>query len=385
MRDQSDTDRLDWLRLIRTDGVGPVTFHRVINRFGSAAAALDKLSSLKNDRNGRAFVVPSAGSIEAELEAADRIGATLILSCDQDYPQALRAIPDPPPALYIIDDGSQLTRQCIAIVGTRNASMAGRKMATNLARELGEHGYAIVSGLARGIDGEAHRGSLDAGTIAVLAGGVDVIYPPEHRELAHAIAEQGTIISERAPGAKPTARDFPRRNRLISGLALGVVVVEATERSGTLITARFALEQGRDVFAVPGSPLDARAAGPNRLIQDGACLVSSATDVIKGLEAAPTLLRRARFDEDASDIVFDEYNNGPDAIENDRSDEEDRTAASLASDLYTLLGPTPTHIDDLITATESESAHVLNAVTELLVDGKIAEAEDGCFVRLEQH
>jgi DNA processing protein len=247
--------RLACLRLIRSDNVGPVTFRALINHFGGAEAALDALPDLSR-RGGRANIrICPRDQAEAELEAAEAIGAQPLFTIEPGYPPALAAIEAPPPLLYIKGNAGHLVRPMVAIVGARNGSAAGQKLARHFAARLGAAGFVIASGLARGIDGAAHGAALETGTVAVLAGGPDNIYPPEHADLQRAIAEKGCLVSENPPGFMPRAQDFPRRNRIISGIALGVLIVEAARRSGTLITARMALEQGREVFAVPGHPL----------------------------------------------------------------------------------------------------------------------------------
>lgn len=285
MRALSRGERLDWLRLSRTRGVGPVTFAGLIQRFGSASAALDALPELMKSK-GRKNTLPGESEIERELDAIERHGARLLCSCEPDFPALLKQVSPPPPVLTIFGDLALLGRKTVAIVGARNASAAGRKMARDLANELGRNGYVIVSGLARGIDGEAHAAALQSGTVAVLAGGVDQAYPPQHRDLYRAIADQGVLVSESPFGHVATAKDFPRRNRIITGLSLGTIVVEAAERSGSLISACTALEQNRDVMAVPGSPLEPRSAGTNHLIRQGATLVRSAGDIIDQLRTA---------------------------------------------------------------------------------------------------
>ena len=280
----SPTERLAWLRLTRTENVGPVTFHQLIARFGTAAAALEALPEIVR-RGGRAkpLAVFASSEAERELEAAERLGAHLVAQSEPDYPPALAAIEDAPPLLTMKGRKELATRRGVAVVGARNASANGRRLAHDVAAGLGEAGLIVISGLARGIDAAAHQGSLGTGTLAVLAGGIDAIYPEENRSLHEAIAERGLLVAEMPVGTVPQARHFPRRNRIISGIALGVLVVEAAERSGSLITARFALEQGREVFAVPGSPLDPRAKGTNRLLRDGATLVESADDILREL------------------------------------------------------------------------------------------------------
>ena len=284
-RSLSQSERLDWLRLIRSENVGPATFWQLLARFdGSATAAIDAVPRLAA-RGGlkRSIRVASRADAEKEWARGERLSARLVACGEDDYSVPLAATDPPPPLLWMRGHGVLLTRTAIAIVGARNSSALGNRFAASLARELGAQGCIVVSGLARGIDTAAHRGSLESGTIAVMAGGVDTVYPPENEELMDAIAEQGLVVSEQPLGTIAQARDFPRRNRIISGLSAGVVVVEASERSGSLITARLALEQGREVFAVPGSPFDPRCRGTNRLIRDGATLIENAQHVIDAL------------------------------------------------------------------------------------------------------
>jgi DNA processing protein len=271
--------RLAWLRLIRSENVGPATFRALVNEFGGAEAAVDALPVLS--RRGE--------EAEAELMVAESLGASLVAIGEPGYPPALAQVDAPPPLLYAKGRLDLADIPIVAIVGARNGSAVGQKFTRALATDLGHEGFVIASGLARGIDTAAHLAALERGTIAVLAGGIDNDYPPENEELHRSISEQGLLISERSPGFSPRAKDFPRRNRLISGISLGVVVVEAAERSGSLITARLAGEQGREVFAVPGSPLDPRSAGTNNLLKQGACLITSARDIIEAL--APILGR----------------------------------------------------------------------------------------------
>lgn len=259
----TDAERLDWIRLIRTENVGPITFHRLMEQYGSAAKALDMLPELAR-RGGRSKPLRVAPKAEAEREvqANRRFGARLICACEPDYPEPLAAVDDAPPVISVAGHAHLLRRRAVAIVGARNASLNGKKFAESLARDLGEAGLLVVSGLARGIDTAAHAGSIASGTAAVLAGGIDVVYPPENEGLYRDIMALGVVVAESPIGTQPQARHFPRRNRLISGLSLGVLVVEAALRSGSLITARMALEQGREVMAVPGSPLDPRCQVP---------------------------------------------------------------------------------------------------------------------------
>jgi DNA processing protein len=285
----SDRQRLNWLRLIRSENVGPATFRALVNQFGGAEAALDALPALSR-RGGRPSIrVFTEAEAEAELEAAGHAGARLVAMGEKGYPPALSHVDAPPPVLYAKGRLELADGPIIAMVGARNGSAVGQKLTRQLATELGLEGFIIASGLARGIDTAAHLAALERGTIAVLAGGIDIVYPPENADLQRAIGKQGLLLSERSPGFAPRGKDFPRRNRLISGISLGVVVVEAAERSGSLITARFAGEQGREVFAVPGSPLDPRSAGTNNLLKQGACLVTGARDIVEAL--APILGR----------------------------------------------------------------------------------------------
>ena len=280
------SQKVAWLRLIRTDNVGPVTFRQLINRSGSAEQAIADLPRLAS-RVGLGAKVPAVAEAEDEIAALDAMGGRLVASSERDYPALLQHISGAPPLLSIIGGDALDLSRTVAIVGARNASAAGQRMTQMLAGDLGNGGFVIVSGLARGIDAAAHKASLTTGTVAVLAGGMDKVYPEENIPLARSIIDAGgMLLSEMPMGWQPRSRDFPRRNRLVSGLALGVVVVEAAKRSGSLITARLALEQNRDVFAVPGSPLDPRAEGGNHLIQEGARLVTSAADIVEILNVA---------------------------------------------------------------------------------------------------
>jgi DNA processing protein len=284
-RPLGDEERLDWLCLARSEGVGPVAFRQLLDRYGSAAAALAALPELaRRAGRRRPLQICPRGTAARELEAVARLGARLLALAEPDYPEPLAAIEDAPPLISALGRVELLARPTLAVVGSRNASANGRRLAEDLAAELGRRGFVIASGLARGIDGAAHQGALGRGTVAVVAGGLDVVYPPEHAELQRRVGEAGAVLAELPPGTQPQARHFPRRNRIIAGLSLGVVVVEAALRSGSLTTARMASEQGRQVMAVPGSPLDPRARGCNQLIRGGAILIETADDVIEALE-----------------------------------------------------------------------------------------------------
>jgi DNA processing protein len=351
----SDEQRLDWLRLIRSDHVGPRTFRALVNHYGGARAALAALPDLAR-RGGatRPARVHSRPDAERELAAAQALGVSFVALGESEYPRRLQMIDDAPPLLAVRGRTAALDRPMVAIVGARNASAAGVRFAERLVRDLVAAGFAAVSGLARGIDAAAHRASLGGGTIAVLAGGHDRIYPPEHAGLADAILADGAVVSEMPLGWEPRARDFPRRNRLISGLAVGVVVVEAAKRSGSLITARFALEQGREVFAVPGSPLDPRAEGSNELLKQGATLVTQAADVITVLR--PILGQPV-------ELAAEEPDAGPPP-----GGEPD---ADARAGIIGLLGPTPVPIDDLVRLSHSSPAVVRVVLLELELAGRL--------------
>ncbi len=279
-----EREKIAWLRLIRTENVGPITFYQLLQNFGSAIKAIEALPTLSR-KGGRLrdLTLFSESAAIAEMEQVARIGGTMLFAADDNYPLSLAATEDTPPVLTILGNQKLLNLPCIGIVGARNASLNGRKFAEKLSKDLGASGQIIVSGLARGIDTSAHAGALTSGTVAAVAGGVDNIYPPENARLYEQIKSEGCIVAESPFGVEPLARHFPKRNRIISGLSSGVVVVEATLKSGSLITARIAAEQGRDVYAVPGHPFDPRAAGPNKLIQDGATLVQTADDILDNI------------------------------------------------------------------------------------------------------
>lgn len=283
-----EAERFARLRLARTDRVGPVAFSHLMQRYGTACRALEVLPELAR-RGGGGHALPDEGVIHAELDAGEAADARLLLLGDPGYPPQLAALDPPPPLLWTRGDTALLGRDSLAIVGARIASAGGQRIARGLAAGLGQQGFVVASGMARGIDGAAHEGALPTGTVAVLGGGVDDIYPPEHAALYESLVDQGCIVSESPMGARAQARDFPRRNRIISGLVRGVIVVEAELRSGSLITARLAGEQGRDVFAVPGSPLDPRSKGPNELLRQGAILCEGVDDVLNALSGLRTL------------------------------------------------------------------------------------------------
>ncbi|ODT54741.1 MAG: DNA protecting protein DprA [Methylobacterium sp. SCN 67-24] len=393
-----DRQRLEWLRLIRSESIGPRTFRALLNRFGGAAAALDALPELARQA-GKTLKICPLVEAEREFEMLLRRGARLIALGEASYPLPLQAIDSAPPLLAVEGDPAVLNRPCIAMVGSRNASAAGLKLTAVLAREFGEAGFVIVSGLARGIDTAAHEASLENGTVAVLAGGLDEIYPPQNLPLLRRLCERGAAISEMPIGWAPRGRDFPRRNRLVSGLALGTVVVEAARKSGSLITARFANEQGRQVFAVPGSPLDPRAEGGNHLIREGAILCAEAAHVIEVL--APMLQRRDSFA--APPMLAREEGEGP-AVSQVLWDELDLPDIAAAPELalamipaasplpaaeacdrkarlLTLIGAAPIGLDDLVRASGAPAREVSQAVFELELDGVVQRHAGGALSR----
>lgn len=363
MANLSDEQRLDWLRLIRSDNIGPRTFRELINRYGGASAALNALPDLNRVGGGRGIRICSRDDAERELAAAKAVGATIIALGEVDYPPRLAMIDDPPPLVTVRGNRGTLSQPMIAVVGSRNASAAGAKFAERIARDLGDAGYVIVSGLARGIDAAAHRASLTTGTVAVLAGGHNHVYPAEHKGLLEQILSSGCALSEMPINWEPRARDFPRRNRLISGLSVGVVVVEAAKRSGTLITARMAGEQGREVFAVPGSPLDPRAEGTNGLLKQGATLITEANDVLAVIE--PILGRQ-----------IEQPMEEPERMPEDAKPGEDERSRIIA-----LLGPTPVSIDDLVRMSQSSPTIVRTVLLELEIAGRL-ERHGGALVSL---
>jgi DNA processing protein len=362
----TDEQRIDWLRLIRSQNIGPRTFRSLINHFGGARAALDALPGLaRRGGSGSAPLIYSREQAEREIDTARKLGSVFVAIGETEYPQRLQMIDDAPPLIAVRGHRAALALPTVGIVGSRNASAAGLKMTQRIAHGLSEAGFATASGLARGIDAAAHRASLETGTIAVLAGGHDHIYPPEHKELVEAILPTGTAISEMPFGWEPRARDFPRRNRLISGLSLGVVIVEAAQRSGSLITARMALEQGREVFAVPGSPLDPRAEGTNGLLKQGATPVTEAADIVSVLQPIMGIDAPAR---------------EPEPAEGNTSDYREPAADERAR-IIGLLSPTPVSIDDLVRLSQTSPRAVRMVLLELEIAGRL-ERHGGGLVSL---
>lgn len=360
MPDLSFSERRDWLRLIRTQNVGPVSFRDLINRYGDAGSAIEALPALIRKKP---LSIPTLEQVEREMDYSERMGVRLICAVEPDYPRYLRALDPPPPVISVLGHVDILNQPCVAIIGSRNASAIGQRFAGTLAAELGQAGQVIVSGLARGIDAAAHHAAIESGTVAVLGGGVDHIYPRDNTELYHAIRERGAIVSESPLGYRATARDFPRRNRIISGLSRGVVVIEAAERSGTLITARYALEQNREVMAAPGSPLDPRTKGCNRLIRQGAHLIESPEDVLNVLSG----LRSLELQEPRDSFAAPQFD----------AEHADADIRKAEPKVRALLSPTPTPRDDIIRASKLPTPIVNAVLLEMELNGETLVEPDG--------
>lgn len=356
-------ERLACLRLIRSENIGPVEFRRLINLYGGATQALEAVPELARRGGRRRIRICDHATAEAELATSARIGSTPLFTIEPGYPAALAAVDHPPPMVYVRGRIELLNHPGLAIVGSRNCSSAGHALARQLATGFGAAGIAVISGLARGIDGAAHAAALDTGTVAVVAGGIDKIYPPEHADLHDQIANRGCLVSEMPPGFQPRAKDFPRRNRIISGMSYGVVIVEAARRSGTLITARLANEQGREVFVVPGHPLDPRAEGTNRLIKAGATVVTSADDVLDvvrpmlpGPLAVPIPSETTATDTTIKPVA-------PPVL--------DATSDAQRQLVEDALGPAPLHIDEVLRATGLSAQSLQIALLELSLAGRL--------------
>lgn len=370
-QDINEAERLAWLRLSRTENVGPITFYQLISRFGSAQKALEALPELAK-RGGRKkpLIAASKSETEREYNALYKLGGQIITPLDDTYPLALSATDDAPPVLSVLGNPELLNKPCVAMVGARNASLNGKKFAAKLAQDLGARGQIVVSGLARGIDTAAHTGALQTGTIAVVASGIDVVYPEENKKLYEEIAEKGAVLAESKLGQQPFAAAFPRRNRIVSGISRGVIVVEATHNSGSLITARMAGEQGREVYAVPGSPLDPRASGPNHLIREGATLVRNADDVLEGL---------LDFTGNGMRDNFTPINLLPDtsAYYDDENNEK------LMEDLLSHLSFTPITVDELVRVCHVTISALQSVLLELELAGRITRLPAGRIILVE--
>ncbi len=353
------SDAVARLRLIRSENVGPVTYRQLIGRFGTAARALEALPDLARRGGGRTLRICDAGTAETELAALGGFGAAAVFLGTPEYPTLLAQSESAPPMLAACGDTALLERPAVAMVGARNASAAAVRFARGLAADLGDSGFVVVSGLARGIDAAAHEGALAGGTIAVIAGGIDVCYPPETAALQRRMGEEALVIAEMPFGTQPQARHFPRRNRIIAGLCAGTVVVEGALRSGSLITARLAAEAGREVMAIPGSPLDPRAQGCNQLIREGATLVQSAADIVEALSGFSAGSFRAQ-----PAPVWE----APVALE---------AGAAETRTVEALLSPTPVAIDEVVRLSELASAVVAAVLLDLELGGRLARHAGG--------
>lgn len=351
-----DADRLARLQLIRSDNVGPITWRELLRHFGSAAEALAALPALAAKGGRRKIAIFPKSRAERELATLAKLGGRHLFMGEDDYPAALAAVEDAPPVLLLLGNVDLLRRPAVGIVGSRNASTNGRRIARDIAAGLAAEGILVVSGMARGIDTAAHEGGLAGATAAVLAGGPDNIYPQENEALYEAIRERGAVLTESPPGLEPQARHFPRRNRIIAGLSLGVVVVEAALRSGSLITARLANEQGREVMAVPGSPLDPRCRGANDLIRNGATLVESAADVLSAVGAM----------NGAAAVAAPAYDPPPAAVAG-----ADGEYDAVRSRLIEALGPSPAPIDGIVRELGLPAQLVMTVLLELELAGRV--------------
>ena len=375
---ETGSKKIQWLQLIRTDGIGPIRFWQFLKHYGSVEQTLASLSK----------VYPAEKAI-AEMQSHDDQGYHLIAAFEPDFPQALRRHPDCPPLISVYGNVHCLNQPMMAVVGARNASLGGRQLSFSIAKDLGNAGWQIVSGLARGIDGRAHQGALSTGTLAVLAGGVDCIYPPEHQNLYHEIAKKGAVISEMPLGTTPMAALFPRRNRLIAGLSQGVIVIEAANRSGSLITADYALDQGVDVFAVPGSPLDPRCAGSNKLLKQGAILTESAADVFavipSGFQNMDSKIRGERPECTKEHIKTRDLvdNQKPPSILTELAEPVSAfNTGDLKQHLLTDLSLTPTDFEQLLPSYPHPAAVILGVLCELELEGLIQRHAGNKFSRL---
>jgi DNA processing protein len=354
-------DQIAKLRLIRSGNVGPISYRQLIARFGSAEAALKALPDLAVRGGGRAPQIADLRDVEKEWATTEKLGGRYLLLGDESYPALLAETETAPPALIIRGDLGLLNKPTVAMVGARNASAAAVRFARGLASELGQEGITIVSGLARGIDTAAHVGSLESGTVGVIASGIDITFPPENKALQEEVATRGLLIAEQPPGREPLARHFPSRNRIIAGLSLGTVVIEAAPKSGSLITARLANEAGREVMAVPGSPLDPRAQGCNLLIREGATLVQTAADVMELIRPFDLGMNSPRLRSPANT-----YDSTP-----ADADDADRRAITQ------LLGPVPVPVDELVRQSALPSPIVQTVLLELELAGRLARHAGG--------
>lgn len=369
----STEEKLDWLRLSRTENIGPITFYKLLEIYGSASSALNALPELsKKGGRKKPLTAPSLASVQKEYDALQKLGGDMVCAGEDAYPLSLAATDDAPPILSYIGDINIARAPCLAMVGARNSSLNGKKFATKIAKELGQAGQIIVSGLARGIDTSAHEGALKTGTIAVVAGGIDVVYPRENQKLYDEICERGLVIAESPLGMEPAARLFPKRNRIVSGLSTGVIVIEATFRSGSLITARMAGEQGRDVYAVPGYPADPRAAGPNKLIQDGAVLVTRAQDILQNIESF------------TGNTLFDSTQQSTASIELVEDIGDEKTTGDAKELILQNLSQMPVGVDELARTCHLSLSQMQMALLEMELAGRLQRLAGNRIVLLDE-
>ncbi len=359
-------NRIDWLRLIRSENIGPVTFYKLLERFGTAGAALEGMADLSGRGGKKIKPFPKENAVR-EFDALEDLGGEIITRLDPAYPPLLATIFDAPPVLQLLGNKSLLAKKAIAIVGARNASLNGQRFAKNIASEIGAGGFLVASGMARGVDTSAHEGALKSGTVAVVGGGVDVIYPKENKKLYEKLVDVGAVISEVSLGTKPQAMHFPRRNRIISGMARGTVVIEAGARSGSLITARMALEQGREVFAVPGSPTDPRSAGANRLIREGAQLTEKAEDIFEALETLPRTPSGLSQDENKP-LKYNEK------LPDNTNDDE---TAKARGKVMGLLSQEPVTVDEILRNCQCSLSAISLVLLELELAGRLERHPGG--------
>jgi len=378
------TDTLDRLRLVRAEGVGPVVYRRLMKRYRTAAAALDALPGLARAGGRTAPTrIPTPDEASRELAALAKLGAKLLFLDQPDYPPLLALLDDAPPMIAVLGDTGLLAKRAVALVGGRNASVNGTRIAEALGADLARTGLAVVSGLARGIDAAAHTGAMrDGRTVGVVAGGIDVPYPPENADLQARIAAEGAVVAESALGTAPQARHFPRRNRIIAGLSLGVVVVEAALRSGSLITARLAQEAGREVFAVPGSPLDPRCRGSNDLIRQGAKLVESADDVLADLPDSPLREGLSRLPLFARGLPPTGLSEDPAEAPFDPS--PPATPAGVRQQVLDSVSYSPTLVDEVVRRCQFSAASVMGALLELELAGRVQSLPGNRVARLAE-
>lgn len=384
----SEQERLERLQLLRSPRVGPITFRHLLKKFGSARKALLALPELAVRGGAKNKIKPkSKAQASEEIARVDKLGGKMIFWGEENYPQNLFVLNDAPPVITVFGQAQLILKPSISIVGTRNASANGLRFAAKIAKECGEGGYVVVSGMARGVDTAANSAAIENGSVAVLAGGADNIYPYDNRKLYYSLVDRGAIVSEMPVGFAPTARHFPRRNRIIAGLALGTVIIEAAQKSGAMITARYALEQGREVFAVPGSPNDERSKGPNELIRDGAYLVAEADDIINVLNRRKKVSERLKYRHITQAEIYSKLDDVISENENKyitneiKRKEEDK----IREQIFDLTSFEPTPIDDIIRLIMSDAPKVQSALLEMELAGRVVRAAGNCIVRCEAH